>query len=401
LRSNIYKQHPKLRSIRKRPPKKPKKPPPSSNRRRINIVPTNVGMIMLSNFESDGSGDDEEEDSQPRLSRMRSNVDDSDMDDEDGDVSPKIFKGKNEKEEDTDGVIPEDYFDYEDEDESDDGEKNENGLQCEKISKNGKTESGNDDEKSDEDKEESDDDESKPSLSRPWLGFRLSQQYSRIEQMRALLKAQICIDQTQRLESAVTEMEQSTELSNEESSNKKIKTNCEDEDSSENKIESIEDKDESSDEDSEEEGMAITDVYNIHHRAKKTSRCLSNNSAETSETSGIGSFSDMSAFGSFVDDHMAEIINGRSSQKNSPNESSPERSCCNQILEEDEIDHKTSDNNNDIDEGIVKDEDKDVSVPDVEEDSEPKENVKKYMREKIYQLPLPEAMKAYLNYYRK
>jgi hypothetical protein len=52
--------------------------------------------------------------------------------------------------------------------------------------------------------------------------------------------------------------------------------------------------------------------YNIHHRAKKTSRCLSNNSAETSETSGIGSFSDMSAFGSFVDDHMAEIINGRS-----------------------------------------------------------------------------------------
>jgi hypothetical protein len=48
------------------------------------------------------------------------------------------------------------------------------------------------------------------------------------------------------------------------------------------KIESIEDKDESSDEDSEEEGMAITDVYNIHHRAKKTSRCLSNNSAETS-----------------------------------------------------------------------------------------------------------------------
>jgi hypothetical protein len=46
----------------------------------------------------------------------------------------------------------EDYFDYEDEDESDDGEKNENGLQCEKISKNGKTESGNDDEKSDEDK---------------------------------------------------------------------------------------------------------------------------------------------------------------------------------------------------------------------------------------------------------
>jgi hypothetical protein len=58
------------------------------------------------------------------------------MDDEDGDVSPKIFKGKNEKEEDTDGVIPEDYFDYEDEDESDDGEKNENGLQCEKIIKN-------------------------------------------------------------------------------------------------------------------------------------------------------------------------------------------------------------------------------------------------------------------------
>jgi hypothetical protein len=37
-----------------------------------------------------------------------------------------------------------------------------------------------------------------------------------------------------------------------------------------------------------------------------------------------------------------------------------------------------------------------VSVPDVEEDSEPKENVKKYMREKVYQLPLPEAMKAYL-----
>ena len=308
---------------------------------------------MLSNLQSDGSGDDEEEDSQPRLSRIRSNLDDSDMDDEDGDVSPKIFKGKNEKEEVTDGVIPEDYFDYEDEDESDDGEKNENGLQCEKICKNGKTESGNDDEKSDEDKEESDDDESKPSLSRPWLGFRLSQQYSRIEQMRALLKAQICIDQTQRLESAVTEMEQSTELSNEESSNKKIKTNCEDEDSSENKIESIEDKDESSDEDSEEEGMAITDVYNIHHRAKKTSRCLSNNSAETSETSGIGSFSDMSAFGSFVDDHMAEIINGRSSQKNSPDESSPERSCCNQILEEDEIDHKTSDNNNDINEGLT------------------------------------------------
>jgi hypothetical protein len=55
---------------------------------------------MLSNFESDGSGDDEE-DSQPRLSRIRSNLDDSDMDDEDGDVSPKIFKGKNEKEEDT------------------------------------------------------------------------------------------------------------------------------------------------------------------------------------------------------------------------------------------------------------------------------------------------------------
>ncbi|XP_063409994.1 protein-L-isoaspartate O-methyltransferase domain-containing protein 1-like [Mytilus trossulus] len=379
LRSNIYKQHPKLRSVRKRPPKKPKKTAPPANRRRINIVPTNVGMIMLSNYdESTGSGeDDEERNRATRSPHLDSDFDDSEM--EDGEVTIPSR--------DHTGVIPEDFFDYDEEEDFDGGVKNEkqNGANCDnKIDGNLETS------ENDEENIEDDDDETIPipSSANPRLGLRLSQLSSRIEQMRALLRAQRCMDLLNGTDASADEEDK--EMENDETTIKKIKTEDKTEESSE----------ENSEEDHEEEGMDIADVIDFHNRGKKTSRCLSNNSNDTSETSGIGSFSEASAFGSFIDDHLPEMANGRSmSQKSSPDESSPERSCCDQIIEEDEMDVKQLENNNDDDEGIVND--KDIADTEADDDSEPRENIKTYMQEKIYVLPLPEAMKAYINYYRK
>lgn len=388
LRSNIYKQHPKLRSVRKRAMKKPKKTAPPANRRRINIVPTNVGMIMLSNYdESTGSGEDDEEGSNTRAIRsphLDSDFDDSEMEDGEVTIPSRDLKTDN----DSEGVIPEDFFDY-DED-SDDGLKNEkqNGANCDKN-----IDGNNETRENDEENIEDDDDETIPipSSANPRLGLRLSQLSSRIEQMRALLRAQRCMDLLNGADASADEdeNEEDKEMENDETISKKIKTEDKTESSAEN-----------SEEDHEEEGMDIADVIDFHNRVKKTSRCMSNNSADTSETSGIGSFSDASAFGSFIDDHLPEMGNGRSlSQKSSPDESSPERSCCDQIVEEDETDIKQPENNNDEDEGIVND--KDTVDTETDDDSEPRENIKTYMQDKIYVLPLPEAMKAYINYYRK
>lgn len=379
LRSNIYKQHPKLRSVRKRPPKKPKKTAPPANRRRVNIVPTNVGMIMLSNYdESTGSGDDDEERNRAtRSPHLDSDFDDSEM--EDGEVTIPSR--------DHASVIPEDFFDYDEDEDSDGGVKNEkqNGANCDK-----KIDGNNETSQNDEENIEDDDDETIPipSSANPRLGLRLSQLSSRIEQMRALLRAQRCMDLLNGTDASTDEEDK--EMEKDETTIKKIKTEDKTESSEEN----------SEEEHEEEEGMDIADVIDFHNRVKKTSRCMSNNSADTSETSGIGSFSEASAFGSFIDDHLPEIGNGRLlSQKSSPDESSPERSCCDQIIEEDEMDVKQLENNNDEDEGIVND--KDIVDTEPNDVSEPRENIKTYMQEKIYVLPLPEAMKAYINYYRK
>lgn len=396
----IHKEHPDLRIVRKKP-KKPKKSQQTSNKRRINIVPTNVGMIMLSNF--DESGDEYDFDSlPPRQQRLERNSDIEDSDTEENIVKIPTRNSRIEEDEESGGGIPDNFFDTDDDIESHSSEKNaksgkEKESTCDQLNKsNGKDVPIN--ENVDENMEE--DDEASVSVSNPRMGLRLSQLTSRIEEMRDILRVHQYMDQLERFRHAdesaddddqeVDEIEEK-EMENEESTNKKIKT----EDKSENNC-----KEESSDDDEVERGMDIADIMHLNAvRANKTSRCMSNNSADTSETSGIGSFSEASAFGSFVEDHMPEMTNGHSSsQKSSPDESSPERSYCDQILEEDEMDVKNSENNNDSDEGIVKDKEKDcISVGD---DGEPKENIKVYMQEKIYKLPLPEAMKAYINYYR-
>lgn len=373
LRSNIYKLHPKLRSVRKKPKKQKRFPSSSAGGRRINIVPTNVGMIMLSNFESDGSGEEDESQSLKRnkFSQMDSSLDKSDMED-DNEEERKNY---------SDNVVSENLFDYDDDEYSDDA-KNEGN--CDK--KDNK-DSSQENEIYIDRKEENDESENEE-LSNPGIGFSLRYPHPGFEQMYAILRGQRFSDHSDELKneeatSKVLDRDQREILENEKEdlSSKKMKTDY---------------KDKNSDlgNESSDEQFAL---FELNHQCKKPARCLSNNSGDTSETSGIGSFSEASAFGSFLDDQTSEAM---ISQKSSPEESSPERSCCGQIIEEDEIDDNFSDSNDKN--KIIKKDDKQVTTDaDVEDDSEPRENIKIYMQEMIYELPLPEAMKAYVNYYRK
>ncbi|KAK3092070.1 hypothetical protein FSP39_024911 [Pinctada imbricata] len=113
-------------------------------------------------------------------------------------------------------------------------------------------------------------------------------------------------------------------------------------------------------------------------RPKGTNRCLSSTSADTSETSGIGSLSEASALG---DDHFDTELGHSPISKPSPGGSSTDESVVEPALEEADIDKE------------------------VKCELQPKEpyidHMKINMQSKIDQLPLPEALKQYLMYYRR
>lgn len=104
---------------------------------------------------------------------------------------------------------------------------------------------------------------------------------------------------------------------------------------------------------------------------ERKQRCISQTSVDTTATSGIGSLSEASA----LEENMESEMTGSPSEKLSPCSSSQES-------------------------GQV--------GPVVDSESDPESNtlppaedlLKKYMVEKIYTLPLPEALKLYLMYYR-
>lgn len=391
IRSLIYKEHPELKVVRKKPKKAKKSQPKTPNRRRINIVPTNVGMIMLSNFDESGDELDFDQLHLPLRSQHSENDSDSEASDTEKKSENKSAKtSKVEDDEGSEGGIPENFFDTEDDIESHSCSNNktkDNNSSCDNIVDN------NVDEDMEEDDE--DNDEELASGPNPRLGMRISEFTSRLVHQY--------MDEIERFRRAEESDEdqdpdemEDEEIGNEENMNKKIKTDDKSEHNS---------KDETSDDDDDddvvESGMDIADIIGLNTMiGNKSARYMSNNSVDTSETSGIGSYSEASAFGSFVEDHLSEMTNGRSSsQKSSPDENSPERSYCDQIIEEDEMDIKNLESNNAPDEGIVRDKET-CSVEAEPDDAEPKENIKVYMREKIYKLPLPEAMKAYVNYYR-
>ena len=118
------------------------------------------------------------------------------------------------------------------------------------------------------------------------------------------------------------------------------------------------------------------------HSAKptKTQRCLSSTSADTSETSGIGSLSEASALG---DDHFETELGHSPTFKPSPGGSSSDDSVVEPMHNIEELDMEREHK------GELRPEQPYV------------DHMKIHMQAKVDQLPLPEALKLYLMFYRK
>ncbi|KAJ8306604.1 hypothetical protein KUTeg_017149 [Tegillarca granosa] len=325
LRSNIHKEHPSLKAIRKRKPKKQK--PKVDLKRRLNIVPMSMGMMILGQFDDSGESDggDPELEGSPR--------------------SRRSSHDRNIQQREDEGIITDDI-----------------------------------------DEEDSDDEES-----------------ARLGEVNSLLRSHRRSDPLSRLEEHQNSREESVESSIQKKSDHHTPENSDDNfpkiddnmevkntNNDKKKMEEV-----SSDDMSENEDMD-TDLADIIFGGKTVSpprklRYSSSTSVDTSDTSGIGSLSEASVIGSLPDDHMIEqdITKCISDKTSSAGSSSEEGMNGDQPMEEEEQDEKDR-----------KTEEEEVEEEEEEEDTKPKESVKIYMKEKITMLPLPEALKSYLAYYR-
>ncbi|XP_060080998.1 protein-L-isoaspartate O-methyltransferase domain-containing protein 1-like [Ylistrum balloti] len=352
LRTNIYKEHPSLNAIRKRPAKKEKVK--RQRRKHINMVPMSMGMMILGQFDgSDESDDDSIGNHQSRPCRDEENISGSDKEQEGSD---------------------------------------EEGRHRQRCAHQGMEEDIEESIEEEEEEEEEDEDEEEEEFEttgrrRATARQTLHELATRLNEVRTRLNVQRQLDQMSRRQPNEEEEEDTRHEEKGEVKGEK-ETECENdndeghlEDSEENEEEALQDKidEQGSLEDLEKEDMELdfTDMLPLppfpcsSGSPPHKQRYSSSTSVDTSETSGIGSLSEASAIGSLGEDTILMQAMSSSSSQGSRADGSPEESFMDSIKQ-----------------------------PTKCIDTVPKECVKTYMKEKINLLPLPEALKAFLMYYR-
>ncbi|OWF45745.1 protein-L-isoaspartate O-methyltransferase domain-containing protein 2-like [Mizuhopecten yessoensis] len=358
IRTNIYKEHPSLNTVRKRPAKKQKAR--RQRRKRINMVPMSMGMMILGQFNgSDESDDDSIIDHQGQPCHDEEDISDSGSDRGEGQEGS-------------------------DEDRRPRGRKS--------LRRRSARQGMEEDIEEDEEEEEGEDEDYESTPRRRVTARQtLHELATRLNEVRTQLSVQRQMDQMSRLQP--NEEEENQVTNNEEKDDDEgveeediYAYNDDDEGHGEEESEGKEDEVvqnksgvQSSLEDLDKEDMELgifTEMFPPPIPCSSGSpphkqRYSSSTSVDTSETSGIGSFSEASAIGSLGEDAVLIQAMSSSSSQGSRADGSPLESFMDSITEPTEC-----------------------------IDTVPKECIKSYMKEKIDTLPLPEALKAFLMYYR-
>lgn len=371
IRENIYNDHPDLKTIKKRKPKKPKKRYCRRRPKKMDVLPMSMGMMILNGFDESDESEVEK----------------------DGEVSDN----SDEMEEDSavDGVSDEDC--------GSEDKASAKGTSP-KVKKNGRRAKTDSEEEHTEPRRRRMDARHDRSLilaSRLLEVMNQAQELARstssnnqgsssasaLEEMREEEPStsehrdsdHLCEDEDeifnseQDMESDIPDKiesqsppENGNQINNQETNDTKQNFSLpNDEDDDENRISVI-----SSDSELENDDVLASINSNLAARERKQ-RCISLTSVDTTATSGIGSLSEASALEENMESEMTESL----SEKLSPSSSSQESG---------------------------------RAGPAVDSESEPESSVipqsedllKKYMIQKIDTLPLPEALKLYLMYYR-
>lgn len=357
IRNNIYKEHPSLNAVRKRPAKKQKAR--RQRRKRINMVPMSMGMMILGQFDG------------------------SDESDEDNIIDHQGLSCRDEgEEEEISGSDKE-----QEEEEEDRQRRRRNGRKSARQRMEEDIEEDVEEDEVEEDEEEDEDFETSI-RHRATAHQTLQELATRLHEVRTRLSAQRNRDHMASLQHEEEEEVEEEENQNTKSEGKDDKgveegmtSNGVDEglveDISEDKGEvqsksggSLEDL-----EDKEDMELDFTEMFpppplpSSSGSPPHKQRYSSSTSVDTSETSGIGSLSETSAMGSLGEDlFLMQAMSPSCSQAN-PVEGSPT--------------------------------DLFLGTECIDIDAAPKECIKTYMKEKIDLLPLPEALKAFLMYYRE